>query len=367
MIEIESLEELDDAAALAEASRSMRDWQVQGLDLTGHEDVLLRLDARGALFLGCRISEPTAAHLREGGALLFPEVPDVPFDPWRPLLYTPDELYEGLEAGYETSADARIYAWSQSVPRHGPLRNLLAQSLHDSSIDDALEEFTRGRRIVGLMGGHALTRDDPTYTEAAHLAHDLAASGLTVATGGGPGAMEAANLGARLGDHPRADLDRVLADIAAVPSFTPDIAAWARTAIDSVRDLEDSGRSLGIPTWHYGHEPPNAFGSAVAKYFRNAIREDILLQVCRAGIVFLPGAAGTVQEVFQAACANYYAEEPEVVPMLFVGRTYWTQTVPAWPLVSALAEGRPLATAARLVADTAEVHGLLTTAGDDRM
>ena len=181
----------------------MRDWQVQGLDLTGHEDVLLRLDPRGALFLGCRISEPTADRLRERGALLFPQVPDVPFDPWRPLLYTPDELYDGLAAGYEASADARIYAWSKAVPRHGPLKNVLAQALHDSSIDDALEEFTRGRRIVGLMGGHALTRDDPTYTAAARLAHGLAASGLTVATGGGPGAMEAANLGARLGDQPR--------------------------------------------------------------------------------------------------------------------------------------------------------------------
>jgi len=357
MIEIESLAELDRIAAGAEGS--MRDWQVQGLDLTGHEDLLLRLDPRGALFLGCRISEPTAERLREGGALLFPQVPDVPFDPWRPLLYTPDELYDGLADGYEASADARIYAWSKAVPRHGPLKNVLAQSLHDSSIDDALEEFTRGRRIVGLMGGHALTRDDPTYTAAARLAHGLAASGLTVATGGGPGAMEAANLGARLGDEPQSTLDRVLAEIATVPSVT-DITAWARTAIDSVRDLEDSGRSLGIPTWHYGHEPPNAFSSAVAKYFRNAIREDVLLEVCRGGIVFLPGAAGTVQEVFQAACANYYAEEADVAPMLFVGRHYWTQTLPAWPLVSALADGRPLATAARLLDDTAEVHGLLS-------
>ena len=367
MIEIESLEELDQAAARAGATGSMRDWQVQGLDLTGHEEVLLRLDPRGALFLGCRIPGPTAARLREGGALLFPEVPDVPFDPWRPHLYTPEELYDGLDGGYEASADARIYAWSKTVPRNGPLKNVLAKSLHDNSIDDALEEFARSRRIVGLMGGHALTRDDPTYTTAAHLAHDLAVSGLTVATGGGPGAMEAANLGARLGDQPRDTLDRVLAKIAPVPTFTPDVDAWARTAIDSVRGLEDSGRSLGIPTWHYGHEPPNAFSSAVAKYFRNAIREDVLLEVCRAGIVFLPGAAGTVQEVFQTACAHYYADESEVAPMLFVGRQYWTQTMPVWPLVSALADGRALATVARLVDDTADVHALLTPAGGDRM
>ena len=29
--------------------------------------------------------------------------------------------------------------------------------------------------------------------------------------------------------------------------------------------------------------------------------------MCDAGIVFLPGAAGTVQEIFQDACENYYA------------------------------------------------------------
>lgn len=360
MMEIESLAELERAEALATATdRSMRDWQVQGLDLTGHEDALLLLDPRGALFLGCAMSEAAADRLRAGGALLFPEVPDVPFDPWRPYLYTAAELYDGLESGYEATPDARTYAWAKGVARHGSLKDLLAQSLHDSSVDDALAELIDGRRVVGVMGGHAMTRDDPAYAEAARLAHELAGAGLTVATGGGPGAMEAANLGSRLADHPTATLDRVLRQIATVPSFAPDITAWARIALGSVQDLEDSGRSLGIPTWHYGHEPPNAFSSMVAKYFRNAIREDILLQVCRTGIVFLPGAAGTVQEVFQAACTNYYAPESEVAPMIFVGARHWTEALPVWPLMEALTAGRPMEHDIHLLDDPAEVRGLL--------
>jgi predicted Rossmann-fold nucleotide-binding protein len=95
--------------------------------------------------------------------------------------------------------------------------------------------------------------------------------------------------------------------------------------------------TLGIPTWFYGHEPPNPFPTHVAKYFRNALREDTLLHVCDGGIVFLPGAAGTVQEIFQDACENYYAEPDRRTPMVLVGKDYWTRTFPAWPLLEALA------------------------------
>lgn len=360
MIEIESLEEFDRVASRTrDTTRSMAGWQVQGLDLTGREDVLTELDPRGSLFLGCSIAEEVADRLREGGALLFPAVPDVPFDPWRAELYAPAELYDGLERGYEHTTDARIYAWSRRSSRGHDLRRLLAAALHDRSIDDALDEYTRGRRVVGVMGGHALTREDPAYTAAAHLGHDLAQSEITVATGGGPGAMEAANLGARLAGQDVAVLDEALDALGTVPSYGPDITAWARAALAAVDGLSDSGRSLGIPTWHYGHEPPNAFASAVAKYFRNAIREDVLLEVCRDGIVFLPGAAGTVQEAFQAACTNYYAAEGEVAPMVFVGEEYWTRTLPAWPLVDVLAVGRPFAASAHLVDDPRDALALL--------
>ncbi len=360
MIEIDSLDKLERAAAHAAAgSGSMRSWQVQGLDLTGHEDLVAGLDPQGALFLGSTLSPATADRLRAGGALLFPTVPDVPFDPWRPRLYTATELYDGIESGYEVTPDARIYAWSRTAAHEDSLKNLLAQSLHDRSVDDALHEFTQGRRVVGVMGGHVLARDAPVYAATARLAHELAGTGLTVATGGGPGAMEAANLGARLADLPVEVLGDVLPELAQVPDFASDVTAWARAAIRSTDGLTDSGRSLGIPTWHYGHEPPNAFGSAVAKYFRNAIREDVLLEVCTDGIVFLPGAAGTVQEVFQAACAHYYEAGESLAPLVFVGRDYWTHTLPVWPLIRALAQEGALAEAVHLVDDATQVCRLL--------
>lgn len=356
-IEIETLAELD--ARVAAGATSMDGWQLQDLDLTGRDDVLERLDPRGALLLGCRVSDRAAERLRAGGALLFPAVPDVPFDPWRATLYTPEELYDGLSDGrhgsYEDTPDARIYAWTRTRRRRPDLRDMLAQSLHDNSVDDALEEYLAGRRIVGVMGGHTLGRDDPAYLDITRLGHDLAAAGLTVATGGGPGAMEAANLGARLAREAPDRLDEVVAVAARVPRYRPSVGAWARAAFDAVDGVTPSGLSLGVPTWFYGHEPPNPFCAAVAKYFRNAIREDVLLHLSRAGIVFLPGAAGTVQEVFQAACENYYAEPRQVAPMVLVGREYWTTRLPAWPLLEVLGSGRALGSRLHLVDHPGEV------------
>ena len=102
------------------------------------------------------------------------------------------------------------------------------------------------------------------------------------------------------------------------------------------------------------------FATAVAKYLHNATREAILLEVCDAGIVFLPGAAGTVQEVFQDACENYYADETSVAPMVLVGRTHWTRTLPAWPLLQALARGRAMEDHVHLVDSVEEATALMT-------
>lgn len=118
-------------------------------------------------------------------------------------------------------------------------------------------------------------------------------------SGGGPGAMEAANLGAAFGGA-ASELVEVIDELAGHPSWNDGVTQWARAAQTITRDHPGERLSLGIPTWFYGHEPPNLFATDIAKYFTNALREDALLRLCRGGIVYLPGAAGTVQEVFQA-------------------------------------------------------------------
>src|SRR5688500_10343098 len=91
----------------------MRHWRLQSLDLRGRGDVLRRLDVRGALVLGCMLDPDTEDHLRRHGALVFPRVPDVPVDPYRAALYTPEELYAGLADGYDATPDAQAYVWQR--------------------------------------------------------------------------------------------------------------------------------------------------------------------------------------------------------------------------------------------------------------
>lgn len=345
-LEVEDLESFD--RLVSAGAVHLQGWHAQSLDLRGRSAVLDGLDVAGALFMGCTFDDGVEDGLRRRGALIFPRLAGVPFNPYRSTLYTPGELYAGLaEARYEDLPDARIYQWSIQPGLRHRVDATLASALHDHAIGDALEELSAsppwsGRRMVGVMGGHAAQRGSEDYAAAARLGRLLAQNGFSVATGGGPGAMEAANLGAYLSQADDGALPAALDMLAAVPGFRPSVSAWARVAAAVVDRYPGGTPSLGIPTWFYGHEPPNYFATAIAKYFANAIREAILLELCQGGIVFLPGAAGTIQEIFQDACENYYGAREKVTPMVLVGRRHWEHEYPAWPLLRTMAAGRAM-------------------------
>ncbi len=117
-----------------------------------------------------------------------------------------------------------------------------------------------------------------------------------------------------------------------------ELHAWQVPAFEALNALRSDGEplhpSLSIPTWFYGHEPPTPFATHIAKYVSNALREDGLLAIARHGVVFAPGRAGTVQEVFQDAAQNAYQTYDWVSPMCFLDLPYdgigrwWTQQFP---------------------------------------
>ncbi|MET8503693.1 Rossmann fold nucleotide-binding protein [Streptomyces sp. NPDC004787] len=355
--EIHSAAEFD---AVLAAGGSLRGRRIQSVDLTDRTDALLSRSTADAVFLGCAMRPEAAAKVRADGALVFPPVPDLPFDPYRARLYSPAELYEGITGlPYEQTPDARSYAWFGRTRADGDIFSSMLRSLHDDAISDALDEALAGARVVGVMGGHAMVRGGAAYAGTARLGRALTRAGLTVATGGGPGAMEAANLGAYAAPLPDPALDEALDLLSKAPSFTPSVTDWARAAFEVRARWPRGGDSVGIPTWFYGHEPPNAFATRIGKYFANATREDGLLARSTAGVVFLPGAAGTVQEIFDNATPNYYASRGAPTPMVLVDRTHWTTRLPAWPLLATLAEDRPMASRIALVDSVDEVPGTL--------
>ena len=269
---------------------------------------------------------------------------DVPFDVTRNRMYSAADLYEGFvpgdESSFESCHDSVVYKhYLEAGKQNADVLESLARALHDHGMHTALDEFFsehNPRLCLGVMGGHALKRTDEQYRQIVILSKRLTEMGFFMLSGGGPGAMEATHLGAWLAGRTEQEVDEALNVLAPAPSFRD--KGWLSLAFEVMeRWSQQQGYvSLGIPTWLYGHEPSTPFATHIAKFFENSIREDSILTLAYGGIVYTPGSAGTMQEILQDAVQNHYVSVGLSSPMVFMGREFWTEKMPVYPLLQNL-------------------------------
>ncbi len=339
---------------------------IQELDLREVDVDWEKVEVCGAVFLGCTFpSLEFQDRLRESCALVFPKIPNLPYRPYRPSLYTREELMEGWTPAEDASVDKQIYDHFEGNGRHkSPILESLCQRLHDHAIDDALHDLLNGdqdggvlKKVVAIMGGHSTLRTDSFFRKTAMIARSLTRHGYFVASGGGPGIMEAANLGAWIANAEDDFLSVALEILAKAPKYTD---SGFNECAQEVLALHPEGEaSVAIPTWFYGHEPSNLFSLYIAKYFSNSLREDGLLAIAKYGVIYAPGSAGTTQEIFMDASQNHYGSFEYVSPMVFLGKERYETETGLFPTMKRLSAGRQYAEGLGLTDDPDEAVELI--------
>lgn len=322
-------------------STSLKNTTLQDIDLSAFPIDWTQVEIKNTTFLGCKMNIELEIRLREKGATIFITQNHLPYKPYRKGLYTWQELMEGYSPVEDNCLDLRIYKHFSKTRFKPTVKEALYQRIHDHAIDDALRQLIpfdengmSTRRCVGIMGGHNILRDNPFYEKTVKTAKILTENGYFIASGGGPGIMEAANLGAYFAGRSKGELREALKILKKAPSFRDH--NYLETSQEVLKKFPEGQENLAIPTWFYGHEPSNLFASHIAKYFSNSIREDTLLAVSLYGIIFAPGSAGTTQEIFMDAAQNHYGTYNYYSPMVFLGKQRYEIDTMIFPLLKQL-------------------------------
>ena len=269
----------------------------------------------------------------------------IPFDLFREQLYSAESLYKGYQLGKPVSFKE---CYDQQVHHHylkagksaTEIKETLARTLHDHSMTNAMNDFLAQfdeKQVVGIMGGHGLLRNEEAYRQVVMVSKTLAENDCLMVSGGGPGAMEATHLGTWMAGRTEEETDDALTILKEAPSYKD--GRWLDTALQVMKKYpQEKYVSLGVPTWLYGHEPATPFATHIAKYFDNSIREDSILTIAKGGIIYSPGSAGTMQEIFQEAVQNHYLSFGYASPMIFMNKQYWTEEMPVYRLMQHLVD-----------------------------
>jgi uncharacterized protein (TIGR00730 family) len=149
---------------------------------------------------------------------------------------------------------------------------------------------------VSVFGGSRIPRKSPVYRQAEEIAYLLTENGFNVITGGGPGAMEAANRGARRG----------------------------------------KGRSVGLNIKLPDEQTANRHAELVLNFDYFFVRKVMFVKYACA-FVGLPGGYGTLDEMFECLTLKQ-TQKMKSFPVVLFGSDYWGGLVD-WLRDRVLAEG----------------------------
>ncbi len=360
----------EEAKRLLASGESLRDVVFQNIDLSALGKELIQADVDGAIFLGCTFDPVSLPTLVARGGTVFPHLDGVPYEAYRTALYGVNDLFDVFDAdapcSYCNTLDAKVWRhWRDTGAAHpaSPIETL-GRRLHDYAIYQAMSALlAEQERVVAIMGGHSLKRSSAEYGAVAELSKLLAERGYFLASGGGPGAMEATHLGVWFANKPTEELIDAITILSEAPHYKDKAFLSQAFRVREKYPYEATcPKSLGVPTWLYGHEPPNPFASHIAKFFANSVREDGLVSIASHGIVFARGSAGTIQEIFQDGAQNYYGTVGgQASPMVFLGEAFWTEERPVYPLLRDLAEGKEFADLMTIGDDIGQLADFLDT------
>jgi uncharacterized protein (TIGR00730 family) len=166
-----------------------------------------------------------------------------------------------------------------------------------------MAEFVEGFETLGpvwpsvsMFGGARVAPDSPEYEQARRIAFCLAKDGFAVITGGGPGAMEAANLGAK----------------------------------------QAGGRSIGLNIKLPFEQTANPYADTVLDFDYFFARKVMFVKYA-CGFVMLPGGFGTLDELFECLTLHQTGKSKNI-PVVLVGRSFWSGLL-GWLREQVLARG----------------------------
>ena len=145
----------------------------------------------------------------------------------------------------------------------------------------AIEDMEEVGPAVSIFGGSRVAPESDAYGNARELARRLASEGFAIITGGGPGVMEAGNLGAK----------------------------------------EGGGESVGLNIELPHEQSPNAH-QTLSLSFRYFFLRKLMFVKYSAGYVVMPGGFGTLDELF-TSLTLIQTKKAYPFPVILFGRSYW--------------------------------------------